>query len=153
MESHEKKNIDASIKKHTAAERALIAVFQDIQNLHGYLSEEAVRYVAEKLSVPSSRAFAVATFYSAFSLTPRGRNTIQVCQGTACHIKGAGRIAERIKDDLHIETDGRTRDGRFSLQTVRCLGCCALAPVVKVNNDIHADTTQNRIPAILEKYK
>lgn len=153
MEPAEKKSIDASIKKHKASAKSLIAVFQDIQKQQGYLSEEAVRYVAGKLTVPASRAFAVATFYSAFSLIPRGRNTIHVCLGTACHIKGAGRIAERISRHLQIKPEERTTDGRFSLHTVRCLGCCALAPVVKVNNDIHADTTQDRISAILEKYQ
>ena len=152
MEPAEKKSIDASIKKYKASAQALIAVFQDVQKLKGYLSEEAVRYVAGQLAVAPSRAFAVATFYSAFSLNPRGRNTIHVCLGTACHIKGGGRIAERISRSLHLQPEGTTKDGRFSLHTVRCLGCCALAPVVKVNEDIHADTTQDRLSAILENY-
>lgn len=152
MEAQEKKSIDTSIKKYKASAKALIAVFQDIQKKQGYLSEDAVRYVAEKLNVPASRSFAVATFYSAFSLEPRGRNTIQVCHGTACHIKGSARIAGRISSSLQIGADGRTKDGSFSLHTVRCLGCCALAPVVKVNDDIHADMTQDRIAEILEKY-
>lgn len=153
MDDQEKKSIDSSITKHKASAKALIAVFQDIQRQQGYLSEEAVRYVAGKLTVPASRAFAVATFYSAFSLVPRGRHTIHVCQGTACHIQGAGRIAERISRHLKIGTDGRTKDGRFSLHTVRCLGCCALAPVVKVNDDIHADAGQDRLTAVLETYR
>ena len=153
MKAAEQKSIDSSIKKHKASAKALIAVFQDIQREQGHLPEEAVRYVAERLRVPASSAFAVATFYSAFSLTPRGRNTIHVCQGTACHIEGSGRIAERISRTLHIQPEERTKDGRFSLHGVRCLGCCALAPVVKVNDDIYADTTQDRVSAILETYK
>lgn len=153
MDAGQKKIIDKVIKKHKAAGNAVVGVLQDIQEKQGYLSEDAVRYVSERLKIPSSQAFAVVTFYSAFRLTPPGRNRIQVCTGTACHIKGAENIVACITRQLDIKPDGTTADRQFSMHKVRCLGCCALAPVVKVQENIHADMLQEQVPHMLEKYR
>ena len=153
VEAEEKKYVEDSIRRHGAGEGSLIPVFQDIQKRRGWLSEESVRAVAEGIGIPASRAFSVAAFYGAFSLEPRGRNEIHVCTGTACHLKGAGGISGRIGRDLGIEPGRTTQDGRYSLHEVRCLGCCALAPVVKVNEDIHAQAGQAGVSELLEKYE
>jgi NADH:ubiquinone oxidoreductase subunit E len=152
VEAGEKKIIDKVIKKHKAGSSPVVSIFQDIQELKGYLSEYAVRYVSEKLGISASQAFSVATFYSAFSLIPQGRNRIQICLGTACHIKGAENIAGRITRHLNLNPGETTKDGKFSFKKVRCLGCCALAPVLKVNNETYANMSQERISAVLEKY-
>ena len=152
MDAGEKKLIDRVVKKHKAGKSAVVAVFQDVQEDMGWLSENVVRYVGGKLEIPASQAFSVATFYSAFSLKPQGRNRIHVCSGTACHIKGAENIAAGITRHLKIEPEQTTGDGKFSLHKVRCLGCCALAPVVKVNSDTYADMSQEQVPSVLEKY-
>ena len=152
VEAEEKKHIEASLRKHGASESSLIPVFQDIQKRRGFLSEEAVRAVARGIGIPASRAFSVAAFYGAFSLEPRGRNEIHVCTGTACHLKGADRLAGSIARKLAIVPGATTKDGRYSLHEVRCLGCCAIAPVVKVNDDIHPQAGQAGISEILEKY-
>ena len=144
--------LDRIIDRHKAAHNALIAVFQDVQEQEGYISEETLRYVSRRLGIPPSRAFAVATFYRAFTMKPQGRNHIHVCLGTACHIRGARHLIERAARELQILPGETTADGRFTLHEVRCLGCCALAPVVRINDDTHAGMTQDTIPQLLEKY-
>ncbi len=153
MDEGTKTIIDKLIKKHKPGENAVVSIFQDVQEQQGYLSEDAIRYVSEKLEIPVSRAFSVATFYSAFSLTPLGRNRVHVCLGTACHIKGADNIAGRISRQLKIKPGETTGDRKFSLHKVRCLGCCALAPVVKVNDDTYAGVSQDQVVSVLEKYR
>ena len=153
MDAGIKNAVDKFIRTHKAAGNAVVSVFQDIQKKQGYLSEELIRYVSQKLAIPASRAFSVATFYSAFSLTPQGRNRIQLCSGTACHIKGAENISESLSRKLNIQPGETTEDGKFSINKVRCLGCCALAPVVKVNDDTYANVAQDSVASILEKYR
>ena len=153
MEAVKQKIYSKAVKKHKSANNAVMAVLQDIQNEEGYLSEDAIRFVSAELKVPVSRVFAVATFYSAFSLVPQGRNRIQVCLGTACHIKGAENISGRLTRALGVEPGQTTEDRKFSLHKVRCLGCCALAPVVKINEDTYANVSQEQIESVLEKYK
>lgn len=152
MDADTTKKIEKIIRKHKASRTAVIGILQDIQREDGFLSEAAITYVSKRLGIPPSRAFAVATFYGAFSLTPQGRNRIHVCQGTACHIRGGGNLADHLSRTLRIQTGETTKDMKFSLHKVRCLGCCALAPVVKVNDDIHANVAQQQIPSILENY-
>ena len=152
MDAGEKKILDRLVKKHKVSKSTAVAVFQDVQEELGWLSEDVVRYVSGKLEIPASQAFSVATFYSAFSLEPQGRNRIHVCSGTACHIKGAENVAASITRHLGIEPEQTTDDGKFSLHKVRCLGCCALAPVVKINSDTYADVSQEQVPSVLEKY-
>jgi NADH-quinone oxidoreductase subunit E len=117
----------------------LIEVLQDVQDETRYLPEDVLRYVAEALSVPLPRVYQAATFYKAFSLEPRGRQDMQVCMGTACHVKGAPRLLEALERALDVKSGKTTEDGEFTLEPVRCLGCCGLAPVVAVGDDIQGD--------------
>ena len=152
VEAEDKKVFDGYIKKHKSGRTAVISILQDIQRHQGYVSEAAVRYVSSCLGIPASQIFSVITFYGAFSLTPQGRNHVHVCQGTACHIRGGAHVAEHIARTLKIQPGDTTKDRKFSLHRVRCLGCCALAPVVKVNSDVYATVSQNQISSILELY-
>jgi len=145
--------IDKVIRRHRAAPGSLIAILQDIQQQQGHLSETAIRHVSNRLDIPPGQAFAVATFYGGFSLTPLGKNRIQVCHGTACHIRGSEQITEQVTRELQISPGQTSPDGMFSLHKVRCLGCCALAPVVKVNEAVHATVSRQQVKSILERYK
>jgi len=118
-----------------------------------YLPEEALQLVAKRLDIPFSRVYAVATFYKTFSLTPRGRHQIQVCTGTACHVRGAPLLLRQLERDLDIQTGGTTPDLEFSLDSVRCLGCCSLAPVVRIDWDTFGKLTQRQASRLLKKYK
>lgn len=146
------KTLDRIIKRHGKSGAAVVAVCQDVQDRFGYIPERAVRLISERLRVPASRVFSVVMFYSAFTLTPQGRSRVQVCLGTACHIKGGGLVADRVERELSLRPGETTRDGSFSFHTVRCLGCCALAPVMKINNAVYAEVTPERVPEFLRKH-
>lgn len=141
------------VEKYNRRESSLIAMMQDIQKTEGYLPKEAMEIIAEEVQVPLSRVYALATFYKAFSLTPRGRHTIHVCTGTACHVRGAEKIMDKLKRDLSVEEGGTTEDGRFTLEGVRCVGCCGLGPVVVVGENFHGNLTQKDLGKILDKYE
>ena len=126
---------------------------QDIQEQYNYLPKDALATVNEEMEIPASRIYEVATFYNSFSLNPRGRYLVEVCAGTACHVQGAARLMDRLKRDLEIECGETTKDNMFSLEEVRCLGCCSLAPVVRIGGDIHPYLTQDKIPKILGNYR
>ena len=131
----------------------LIMILQAIQGHYNYLPVPALRYLSEKIDVPLSRIYGVGTFYSTFSLEPRGRNIVSVCLGTACHVRGGERVRERIEESLSI-TDGETTDDmQFTFESVRCIGCCSLGPVVKINEDIYGRITAGEIAKTLEKYE
>ena len=131
----------------------IIMILQDITARHNYLPEVALSYVAKKLSMPKSHIFSVATFYKAFSLTPRGKYIINVCTGTACHVRGAEKIKETIEERLHINEGETTEDLMFTLDTVRCLGCCALGPVIKVNEKSHGGLDRRKTASLIEQYE
>jgi NADH-quinone oxidoreductase subunit E len=131
----------------------LIMMLQAVQRRYNYLPGPALNYLATKLDLPLSKVYGVATFYSTFSLEPRGRNIISLCLGTACHVRGAERIRERIEETLCVCEGQTTPDRRFTLETVRCIGCCSLGPVVKVNDDTHARIAADQIVKILDTYK
>jgi len=131
---------------------ALIAVLQDIQKEMRYLPRDALRLVSARLNLPLTRVYGIATFYKAFSLKPRGRHLINVCLGTACHVRGGVKILEAFERGLGVEAGGTTPDERFSLETVRCVGCCGLAPVVVVDENFHGKLTQEKIPQVLSQY-
>lgn len=131
----------------------LIMILQAIQKTYNYLPRPALDYLAVKIGVPYSKIYGVATFYSTFSLEPRGRNIISICLGTACHVRGAERVHERIEESLGI-TDGQTtEDQRFTLESVRCIGCCSLGPVVKINDDMHARLPSDQVGKVLDQYE
>lgn len=131
----------------------LIMILQAIQGIYNYLPRPALAYVSEKIGVPLSKIYGIGTFYSTFSLEPRGRNILSVCLGTACHVRGAGRLIERIEESLDIGTGETTDDMRFTLESVRCIGCCSLGPVVKINEDIHSRIASDEVEEILAQYK
>ena len=130
----------------------LIMILQAIQALYNYLPRPALAYLSEKIGIPLSRIYGVATFYSTFSLEPRGKNIISICLGTACHVRGAGRVLERIEDTLHVENGKTTPDGQFTLESVRCIGCCSLGPVVKINEDVYGRIASEDLTQILDHY-
>ena len=153
MKSCNLSEIDAIIEKHGTAADSLIAVLKDIQNQHGYLPQEALRHVSEKLAVPLSKIFCIATFYSSFSLEPKGKNVISVCQGTACHVKKGEEVVNSLTRALKLGSDRKTSpDGAFTVEKVRCMGCCSIAPAVQVNGEHYGQVTQNSVANILRKY-
>ncbi|MCF8075423.1 MAG: NADH-quinone oxidoreductase subunit NuoE [Desulfotignum sp.] len=131
----------------------LIMILQAIQRRYNYIPRPALSYVSEKLSIPYSRIYEVSTFYSTFSLEPRGRNIISICTGTACHVRGADRIKEHIETSLNIRDGGTTEDKRYTLESVRCIGCCSLGPVVKINEDMHGRIATDEIKNVLNQYE
>jgi len=131
----------------------LIMMLQAIQRRYNYLPRPSLTYLAEKVGVPLSQIYGIATFYATFSLEPRGRNLITVCLGTACHVRGAKRVHEQIQEKLHIHDGQTTGDGRFTLESVRCIGCCSLGPVVKINEDVHARLSPDEATKILGGYE
>jgi len=132
---------------------ALIPVLQKAQDIYGYLPIEVQRIVADGLSVPLQEVYGVATFYSFFSLQPKGKYKISVCLGTACYVKGSGDIHQRLLERLGIEDGGCTPDGKFSVEACRCIGACGLAPVLTVNDDVYGRLTVDDVDGILAKYK
>jgi len=131
----------------------LIMILQAIQKTYNYLPKPALSYLAVKIGVPVSQIYGVATFYSTFSLEPRGRNIISICLGTACHVRGGDRIHETLVDQLQVHDGQTTSDNRFTLESVRCIGCCSLGPVIKVNEDMHGRLKPDEIQSILGRYE
>ncbi len=131
----------------------LIPILQQIQATYSYLPQDALRRVAQKLRVPVPEVYQVATFYRSFSLTPVGRHVVQVCLGTACHVRGAPRVLDRMLRDLQLPQPGTTHDLNFTVETVRCIGCCGLAPVVRVDKTVHPHLAQTKVPGLLKKYR
>jgi NADH-quinone oxidoreductase subunit E len=131
----------------------LIPILQQVQATYSYLPEPVLRRVALKLRVPLSEVYQVATFYRSFSLTPRGKHVVQVCLGTACHVRGAPKVLDRMLRDLQLPGPGTTGDLQFTVETVRCIGCCGLAPVARVDANTHPHLTQTKVPGLLKKYR
>jgi NADH:ubiquinone oxidoreductase subunit E len=138
------------LARHPAAPRNLISVLQDIQLAYRYLPREALERVALGLGVPLAKVYGVATFYKAFSLTPRGERVLRVCTGTACHIRGAPLILSELKTRLKIAPGETTEDLKFSLEAVNCVGACALAPVVMVNDTAHGNLSVTRVRRLIK---
>jgi len=131
----------------------LIMILQAIQKHYNYLPQPTLKYLAEKINVPYSQIYGVGTFYATFSLEPKGRNIISICLGTACHVRGGERVRERIVDTLNLNGKATTDDMRFTLEGVRCIGCCSLGPVIKVNEDVHGRIGADEVQKVLEKYE
>ena len=134
-------------------EGELIPLLQKFQEKFGYISEEAIKNISLFLRISENQIFGVASFYSQFRFHPPGRNSIKVCLGTACHVRGGEILCEAVQRELNISSGGTTQDGRFDLQRVACLGCCALAPVVQVNDDIYSRMTVIGLKEILKRYE
>jgi NADP-reducing hydrogenase subunit HndA len=141
------------INKHKNTKGALIPVLHEAQELYGYLPIDVQKKVSEGLNVPLSEIYGVVTFYTQFSLQPKGRFKIQVCMGTACYVKGSGAILDKMKEKLGINVGECTEDGKFSLDACRCIGACGLAPVMMINDDVYGRLTSDEVDAIVDKYK
>ena len=142
----------AQCRKDPHSESRLISVLHKVQAQYGYLSDSHLDAVAQFLQVPAAKVAGVASFYHFFRLKPRGKYMINVCLGTACYVKGADRIAQKVMEELGIQWGETSKDGVFTLEASRCLGTCGLAPVVMINNEVHGEVTADQVPMILEKY-
>jgi NADH-quinone oxidoreductase subunit E len=142
------------LKKYKGRKEFLICILQDIQEKYGYIPEEAIVYTSEKLDIPLIQIYSVATFFKAFRLQPRGEHLVQVCLGTACHVRGGERILDKVQRTLGIGPgESITTDKKsFSLETVNCLGACALGPVMVVDGKYYRNMTTNKVDPILKKY-
>jgi NADH-quinone oxidoreductase subunit E len=132
---------------------SLIPLLQDVQSIYGYLPENALRDISDFVKVPLSRVYGVATFYNQFRLIPLGENVIRVCRGTACHVKNSANILYALETELGIKAGQTTRDKKFTLEVVNCIGACSIAPVILVNEDYHGRISVKDIPKILKKYQ
>lgn len=140
-------------EKYREKKSALLAVLQDIQTEYNWLPPDALRLISKELCVPLIDVYSVATFYRAFSLNPRGKHLCTVCLGTACHVRGAPIVLDRLQDKLGITPGCTTKNNQFTLETVNCLGACALAPIVVVDGKYHGQTTVQKVDAILAKFR
>jgi NADH-quinone oxidoreductase E subunit len=149
----QKEKVREIINHYKGKSGVLIQTLHEAQQVVGYLPREIQAMIAEGLDIPLSEVYSVVTFYALFSLKPKGRNVISVCKGTACYVKGADAIMEKLEEDLGIRGEDTTDDGRFSVEIVRCMGACGLGPVVRVNEDIYARVKPDRMKEVLDKYE
>ncbi len=147
-----KEKVGQVLEKYQRDKSALIDILHDTQSAIGYLPKEALEQIHAGLDVPLSRVYSVATFFKAFSLTPRGRHIINVCMGTACHVRGSDKVLEEIEKELGIKTGDNTADLRFTLETVNCVGACALGPMVIIGEDYHGEMTPEKVGTVLKSY-
>ena len=140
------------IKQHHDQPGGLMPVLQGAQEIYGYLPIEVQQIIADGLNISLSEVYGVATFYSQFSLTPKGKNRISVCLGTACYVKGADKVLEAVENKLGIKSGECTEDGLFSLDSTRCVGACGLAPVMLVNDEVYGKMTPEQVDKIIDKY-
>lgn len=146
------KELSSIVDKYHNEKSSLIAVLQDVQERVHWLPPDVLRFVSERLCIPLIDVYSVATFYRAFSLTPRGEHVVTVCLGTACHVRGAPLVLDRVKNRLKVEPGCTTSDGKFTLESVNCLGACALAPIVVVDGKYYGQTTVKKADHIIEQY-
>jgi NADH-quinone oxidoreductase subunit E len=148
-----KDKVTAIIKKYGSDSSQLVSILQDIQTEYNYLPRAALDKLAKKLDIPQSRVYSMATFFRAFSLKERGKHICNVCQGTACHVRGADLLLESLERQLDIKRGQTTPDHRFTLETVNCMGCCATGPVVKINDEFFGHMTNDKVEPMLSKFK
>lgn len=144
--------VEEILKRYQNQEGALIPVLQEAQAIFGYLPEEVLALISKRLKIPLSSIYGVVTFYAQFYLTPRGRHTVRVCRGTACHVRGGKAILDAVQEYLQIDDGQTTADFNFSLETVACLGTCFLAPVMMVDRHYYGKLIPQRVPAIIQSY-
>lgn len=147
-------SVETILHKHPNAGRdSLIPILQEVQEANGFLSREAVASIGRHLGLPASKIYGVATFYNQFRFEPIGTYHIQVCRGTACHVKGSAKVLDTITRELKIEAGSTTRDGLFSVEVVACIGACGLAPVIAINGEFYASITADKVKSILKSYR
>jgi NADH:ubiquinone oxidoreductase subunit E len=148
-----KDQVEEIVKKHKDRKGPLMPILQEINSAFNYFPETVLRYVSQETGYPLVHIYKVATFYSAFSVTPRGKYGINVCMGTACYVRGSERLMEKFSDLLEIKPGETTPDRKFTLNSVRCIGCCGLAPAVMVGDQVYGKLTHTQVPDIINKYK
>jgi len=145
--------VDEIIEMHRGKPGSLIPALEECQGITGYLPVELQEYIARRLNVPAAMVYGVVTFYSFFSMVPKGRHTVKVCMGTACYVRGVSEVLNRVQSEFKLKVGKISEDKRFSLELVRCLGACGLAPVVVVGSDTHGGVSPDRVVEILDRYK
>ena len=140
------------IEKHKDSKGALIPVLHEAQDIYGYLPMSVQKKISEGLNIPLSEIYGVVTFYTQFSLKPKGKFKVNVCMGTACYVKGSNLILDKLQEKLGIHVGDCTEDGKFSLDACRCIGACGLAPVIMINDDVYGRLTADDVEKVLEKY-
>jgi NADH-quinone oxidoreductase subunit E len=145
--------IDAVVDKHGGEQRSLNAVLLEIQSEQHYLPREALERVAERMKVPLLQVYQVASFYKAFSLEPRGKHLVTVCLGTACHVRGGPRLVDQVERLLNVAPGETTKDKQFTLETVNCLGCCALGPIIVIDGKYYGKMAASGVAKVLEPYQ
>ncbi|MBE0466269.1 MAG: NADH-quinone oxidoreductase subunit NuoE [Candidatus Desulforudis sp.] len=153
MDDYDRESLTCFIQTHRNQPASLIQVLSHIQQTAGYLPKPVLVEVSEKLGLSLTEVYSTASFYAFFTFRPRGRHNIVLCNGTACYVKGTGAVRATLERELGIRAGDTTADRRFSLDVVRCLGCCALAPVVMVDKDVYAGVDPAKVPEILNKYQ
>ncbi|MGA2612027.1 MAG: NADH-quinone oxidoreductase subunit NuoE [Spirochaetia bacterium] len=151
--AQQKKSVDEVITRYPAQREHLISILQEVQEEYGYLSRESIDRISGYLKLPSSKIFGVATFYNQFRLNAPGRIRIAVCRGTACHVKGSLSLLDSVKTLLGIDVGQTTKDGLFSLETVACLGCCSIAPVMMANGKFFGRLDKKKLEELVEKFR
>lgn len=147
------KKIDDIIEKYNGNHEALLMIMQDISDIYNYVPPEVIPVLVNRLGVKESLVYSVATFYKTISLEPRGKYIVNVCTGTACHVRGADKIMDALKEKLHIHEGQTTDDRLFSLEAVRCVGCCASGPVITVNQETHGGLDRTNVLKIIDEYE
>ena len=147
------KKVENILRQNGNRKERIIQILSDIQRIYNYLPKEVLQYISGRLRLPLSEIYSIATFYSAFSLKPRGKHLVTVCMGTACHVRGAPAVLSRLEERLGVESGGTTTDNQFTLKTVNCLGACALAPIVVVDEEYHGQTTVNKVDKLVKTYE
>lgn len=145
--------IDRIIEKYKDEKGAMIPILHEVQQEKGYLPEDVQAYIAQKMGVPLSEVYGIVTFYALFNTQPRGKHRISVCLGTACYVRGAGKILEELEKQLNVKVGGTTADGQFTLEACRCLGACGLAPVLTVDEHVHGRLTTKDVADLIAKYQ
>lgn len=154
MENDEKnKLVKEIVARHMHSKGALIPVLHEVQESYGYLPDEIQEKIAKEMNISKSEVFGVISFYSHFATKPAGKYKISVCMGTACYVKGAGAVLDKLKEKLQVKVGQTTEDGQFTLEECRCLGCCGLAPVLTVNGKVYGRLTIDDVDTILKSYK
>ena len=144
--------IESILRKYDYRSANIIQILQDIQSLYRYLPRELLLAVSQRLKMPLNNIYSIATFYTAFSLNPRGKHLCTVCMGTACHVRGAPGVLSRLEERLKITSGATTEDKLFTLETVNCLGACALAPIVVIDGHYYGQTTVNKVDTLINTY-
>jgi len=144
------KSLETIFSNFEGKRENIIPILQKVQEEYTYLPDDSMAEIAKYTRVPASDIYGVATFYAQFRFTPTGENLISVCRGTACHVRGAPRIFEEITDRLDLDGEGTTEDQKYTVETVACVGCCALAPVITINEEVHGDLTKQKVGKLVQ---